>query len=34
MKEVADMRPDETSKIFSHVEEKQQLESFEYKYQR
>ena len=22
MKEVADMRPDETSKIFSHVEEK------------
>ena len=26
MKEVADMRPDETSKIFSHVEEKQQLD--------
>ncbi|MGC2427108.1 MAG: hypothetical protein WA421_08735 [Nitrososphaeraceae archaeon] len=26
MKKVADMRPDETSKVFSHVEEKQQLD--------
>ena len=27
MKEVADMGPDETTRVFSHVEEKQQLES-------
>ena len=26
MKQVADMGPDETSKVFSHVEEKQQLD--------
>ena len=28
MKEIADMGPDDTSKVFSHVEEKQQLRSF------
>ena len=26
MKEIADMGPDNTSKVFSHVEEKQQLD--------
>ena len=26
MKQVADMGPDDTSKVFSHVEEKQQLD--------
>ena len=34
MKQIADMEPNNTSKVFSHVEEKQQLESFNDKYQR
>ena len=32
MKEVADMGPDETTRVFSQMEEKQQLRSFN-KYQ-